>query len=126
MAKQSYYVHCGNWCVKVLIDSKDFNDTSLRYIEAATRSFEYIFGNKDFSDTDTLIAIYDKNNKNVVNTIDELDAYTEATFTTYTEVYSNLKNPILKSKILSSNLFANAAQFDNYTLAKQIEQTEGL
>jgi hypothetical protein len=125
MAKE-YYVKSGNWCVKITLDTKDIKDTDAKYMEAATRAFEYIFGIKDFADNDCLIAIYNKNHVNVVNTVEELDAYTEATFTVFTEIYTNPNSPDIKKTLLSSNIFANASQYDNYKLAKQIEKEEGI
>jgi hypothetical protein len=116
---QTYYVKCGNWCVRIEINPTDYLDIKDLYIEVGTKAIDYIYGDKEYDGNDELIAIYDKKNNNVINSLNELDSFLDISFTIYTSIYKNIDNkPDLKITLLTSELFANAGQWDLHQLAK--------
>ena len=76
-------------------------------------------------DSVEIIGLYNKDGVNIINN-DEDENYVEATFHTITTIYTNLDTNHKDIQILSSDIFANAGQFENYKMAKELEKEEGL
>lgn len=126
MSKKIFFVQCGNWCLKLNIDSSMFDNKSEIYSELGTRALETIFSSKDFSDeNDDYYAILNDDGVNVLS-LDEDDNLPEPSFTTNTHILSSKGNEPHKliATLKTSELFANASQFDNYKFALEAEKLE--
>jgi hypothetical protein len=123
MANKLYFIQCGNWAVKINNDPTKYDSLELLYTELATKSIEIIFGNGDFdNDNDDYYAIMNDNGINMLDS-DELPI---PTFTTKIHILSSYKNNPHKllTSLRTSDIFANASQWENVKYALQAEQLE--
>ena len=120
-----YFVQCGNWCLRLNIDPHSFEHINDCYVELATRALEIIFGDKEFfHPDDDYYAILNENGVNIFEHDDE--DIPEPTFTTKIHILSSNNNEPNKllTILRTSDIFANAAQNENYELALKAEKLE--
>ena len=67
MAMKPYYIQCGNWCIRLSIDSREFSSIDNMYIELGTRAMEHMFSAKEFDVNEYVYAIMDETGKNVLD-----------------------------------------------------------
>ena len=122
---RTYYIKSGNWTTKINLDDVDYEGKDDVYMEAATRSFDLIFGNKEYDDDNILIALINEDGNNVFE-LQEGEYEVQPTFTLLTQVYTIDKNGKHKmvNELLTSDVFANAEQWDNYKQCIDIENEE--
>lgn len=124
MSKKTYYVQSGNWCLRLNLNPKEFDNLDDTYMELGTRSIETIFGNKEFEDPDDdYYLVTDDDGNNVLN--DDVDLPIP-TFTIDTHIMSSKNDGPYKllATVKTSQLFANAAQDENFKFACGIEKKE--
>lgn len=124
--KKTFFVQCGNWCLRLNINLKDFETKHDAYVEIATRSLEAVFGMKEFDDADDdFYAILTEDGANALDLDDDAELPIP-TFTTDTYVLSSKNDEPHKlvATLKTSELFANAAQFDNFGYALEAEKLE--
>lgn len=111
MANRLYFVQCGNWCLQVSANPKDYDTVDFLYSELATKSLEIIFGTRMPDAGDDYYAIMNVSGENVLNK--EGEDYPIPTFTTKIHVLSSKKNQAdkLLTSLRTSDMFANAGQY---------------
>ena len=122
---KEFYIKCGNWTVKIVVDGGDYECNDDLYMEAATRGFDLIFGEKEYDDDDVLVALMDEDGNNVFDK-DAGEYEVQPTFTLLTQVYVIDKHGKHKmvNELLTSDIFANAEQHENYNQCIEIENEE--
>jgi len=123
MKQKQYFIQCGNWCVKLHINTKLFINPHECYVELATRAVEIIFGSGEFKDKmDDFYTMVNDKGVNVLETDDQVIP----TFTTKIHILSSKSdhpNELLTT-LRTADIFVNAAQWENYQFALDAEKDE--
>jgi hypothetical protein len=120
----AYFIQCGNWCLCMYADTIEYDTLNDCYVELATRALEIVFGDAEFTDDrDDYYALMNEDGINVLNDENE---WPMPTFTTKIHVLSskNGEPDILLTSLKTSDIFVNAAQWENYELALDAEERE--
>jgi hypothetical protein len=118
----AYIVKSGNWMARVVVEG----EAPYSYVEAATRAMEGVFGNRPLTENCELVNLYDKNGKDYFDPDSGMSDTPPRMFSVVTVVRKEHDDANTNSyyAFLSSVLFANASQPQNYTLAMQAEALE--
>lgn len=125
MALHEYFIQCGNWCLRLNMDISSYDKPENAYAELATKAIEIMFGDKEFPhDDDDYYAIINEAGVNVLD--HENEEIPLPTFTTKIHILSSKKNDPCKllTSLRTADIFANAAQYDNYEYALEAERIE--
>ena len=121
MKVENYIVESGNWKCKSVIDTK-LGKKDYRVIEAATLSFETIFGNGITEDIDLeVFSIVDQDGKDFF--VDDMENCPDPSFGVLTKVYNikDRKNSNKHYYMLTSDVFANAGLPYYVEMAHELE-----
>jgi hypothetical protein len=119
-----YIVDSGNWKVKVSLNDKDYTSP---YMEAATQAVEAVFGMKALNGYCEIISLIGEDGRDYFSeNYEGVDYPALPMFSILTLVYKikDLKDHKKCKPFLTSEVFANAAQPINVTLAIKAESSD--